>query len=290
MADNTYDANGPPACPGAPVGMPGQNLGGTAFSAGGPPATPGAPVGLPGPLPTPPSGPPGGTLPPPPAMPACPPTYDDSHHDPIATPAGHQYHFAVAIDKSGSMNLPEKEGGKVSRWHYAQEITYTLAEEMTGLDPDGITAYMFSSKKKKICHDGVTEDKVAELYANNVPGGPTYMSWVLDDFFAKYVDKRAKGLANRAILFVIHDGQPSDEEDVIQSICRFTHNGCLNGEEVGIFFVQVGHDEGADYFLTLLDNGLKEIYGAKFDIVETRKVAWVESHSISEAFHNAMHD
>jgi hypothetical protein len=46
----------------------------------------------------------------------------------------------LIIDKSGSMSIKDRAGGK-SRWNAMQESTLALASKCEEVDPDGITVY-----------------------------------------------------------------------------------------------------------------------------------------------------
>lgn len=187
--------------------------------------------------------------------------------------------YTLIIDKSGSMATADMPGGK-TRWVSAQESTFALASEMEKLDPDGLTLYTFASNFKR--YENVTSSKVSDIWKENNPMGGTELHLVLKDAFDDFLTRKGKGQlkANGDFIIVVTDGEPSDRKAVANLIIDFTKK--LNSDkEIGITFVQIGHDQCAAKFLKDLDEDL-ERQGAKFDIVGTITLADAETTPFAE--------
>ena len=193
------------------------------------------------------------------------------------------YNFILLIDKSGSMSKPGTSGKP--RWTEAQETTEALARKAETFDTDGITVIPFASTYKT--YDGVTADKVAQIFAENEPNGSTNTAAALQYVFDAYL---SGGRAKPILVVVVTDGAPDDESAVKNAIRQFaaqlSDNGTGDTDEAGILFLQVGDDPGARAFLQELDDGLD----AQFDIVDTRTMAELEGMTLTDALLAALDD
>jgi uncharacterized protein YegL len=176
------------------------------------------------------------------------------------------------LDKSGSMTTGDCPGGK-SRWSYGQETTLGLAKQMEAHDPDGITVVPFAGQFKT--YEGVTAEKVAQIFKENAPAGSTDTAKVLKARLDAYFERKAAGKAKPTCILVMTDGAPDDQNAVADVIVEATKKMDEDGE-LAISFVQIGLDLEASKFLAFLDDGLTA-KGAKFDIVDTVKLAEVEN-------------
>jgi len=181
------------------------------------------------------------------------------------------------LDKSGSMSTTDCPGGK-SRWEYSQETGLALAQLASKFDADGITVVPFASSFK--VYEGVTPDKVSQVFKENSPMGSTDTALVLKNRLDAYFTRKASGNTKSVLLFVLTDGEPNDYGAVATAIIDATKK-MDKDEEIAIQFVQVGQDQSATKFLQYLDDNLVA-KGAKFDIVDTVKIADVENFSIEE--------
>jgi hypothetical protein len=191
------------------------------------------------------------------------------------------------LDKSGSMGSNRDCPGGKSRWEYAQETTLALATHAEALDPDGITVVPFASSHK--VYEGVTAAKVAQVFQENTPMGSTNTAGVLKARLDAYFARKAAGKAKSTCFLVMTDGKPDDQQAVADVIVAATKQ-MDRDEELAISFIKVGEDREIDAFLTFLDDGLVEKSGAKFDIVDTVKIAEVENFSITELIEKAFAD
>jgi hypothetical protein len=195
--------------------------------------------------------------------------------------------YTLIIDKSGSMATKDKAGG-LSRWQIMQESTLALASKCEELDPDGMTVYLFSGKFKR--YDNVTATKVSTIFQENEPNGRTDLASVLKDATNNFFQRKIQGKipANGEIILVVTDGEPDDRKAVMQVIIDASQQ-LDRDEELSISFIQVGTDEAATKFLTILDDDLGRA-GAKFDIVDTITMHDMEDLTLREVLLNAIYD
>jgi hypothetical protein len=195
--------------------------------------------------------------------------------------------YTLIIDKSGSMATKDKAGG-LSRWQIMQESTLALASKCEELDSDGITVYLFSGKFKR--YDNVTASKVSTIFQENEPNGRTDLASVLKDATTNFYQRKMQGKipANGEIILVVTDGEPDDRKAVMQVIIDASQQ-LDRDEELAITFIQVGTDEAATKFLTILDDDLGRA-GAKFDIVDTITMHDMEDLTLREVLLNAIYD
>jgi hypothetical protein len=195
--------------------------------------------------------------------------------------------YTLIIDKSGSMATKDKAGG-LSRWQIMQESTLALASKCEELDVDGITVYLFSGKFKR--YDNVTSTKVSTIFQENEPNGRTDLASVLKDATNNFFQRKAQGQvpANGEIILVVTDGEPDDRKAVMQVIIDASQK-LDRDEELAVTFIQVGTDEAATKFLTILDDDLGRA-GAKFDIVDTITMHDMEDLTLREVLLNAIYD
>jgi hypothetical protein len=195
--------------------------------------------------------------------------------------------YTLIIDKSGSMATKDKAGG-LSRWQIMQESTLALASKCEELDSDGMTVYLFSGKFKR--YDNVTSAKVSTIFQENEPNGRTDLAGVLKDATNNFFQRKMQGQipANGEIILVVTDGEPDDRKAVMDVIINVTQQ-LERDEELAISFIQIGTDEAATKFLTILDDDLGRA-GAKFDIVDTITMHDMEDLTLREVLMNAIYD
>lgn len=191
-----------------------------------------------------------------------------------------KYDVVIAIDKSGSMSNPGTHAS--TRWQEAKEATLAIARKAETFDKDGITVITFANTHK--VYDGVTADKVAQIFTENEPNGGTDTAGVLKAIFDRYTANPAKPI----IVVVVTDGEPNDKEAVKTVIRDFaatlTDNGEVDTDQAGVLFLQVGDDSAAKAFLVELDDNL----GAKFDIVDTKTIDDAEGLTLSDLLLQAL--
>lgn len=153
----------------------------------------------------------------------------------------------LVIDHSGSMGSPSTRFDGKSRMEELEEDCTAIAREMGKYDADGLSVIAFSSDVN--VNDGVTAERVAQIFKENTPRGSTNLAEALQ----KAVEK-AKSSSKEAVVMVFTDGAPDSEAAAIKVINDAGQS--LGRPKIGFVFIQVGSDQGASKFLDTLDNGL----------------------------------
>lgn len=201
--------------------------------------------------------------------------------------------YTLIIAKT-SDEQTHKPPGFAQRWTAAQDAVLTLAQACEAHDPDGISLYV-SCRSPQECsefkkYDRITSAQLPQVLEENYPPHQINLRQVLRAALADYFDRKTAGTtkANGEIILVLLDGEPNDRMAVARDIKDATHR-IDTDEELGIGFVQIGEDFLAQGFLTALDDYLKEM-GAKYDIVNTRLLNTIESHSLTEFLLSTLYD
>jgi Mg-chelatase subunit ChlD len=181
-----------------------------------------------------------------------------------------EYDFIVVIDKSGSMSETDCNGR--SRWDAVQESALSFTRDVQALDSDGIGLVIFGNVVE--AHDGVTADKLKEVFANHGPRGSTPLAEALTAAL-KLAGKSDK----KDFILVFTDGVPDDKAAAAQVI-RQASNGLETDDGLTILFVQVGHSPEATSYLKSLDDDLA---GCKFDIVDAKTIKDAEAFATTAA-------
>lgn len=171
-----------------------------------------------------------------------------------------EYDFIALIDASGSMGTEDMKGR--SRWNYMQETAEAFCRDMQKLDADGIDVVTFSGNGID-SYQGVTSEKVAEIFRNRSPRGSTPLAEALQAGL-KLAGKSDK----KDFLIVFTDGVP-DDKTAAARVIRDQSNKQNADDECTILFVQVGYDADASRYLKMLDDDLT---GCKFDIVDAKTI------------------
>lgn len=193
--------------------------------------------------------------------------------------------YTLILDKSGSMAVKDQRGGR-SRWAAARESTEALAAKCEELDADGLTLYVFASRFRR--YEGVTAERVAQVFRENEPCGGTDLAGVLNHAFDAYFERKARGKAKPETILVVTDGEPDDPRAVIKAIIQASKR-IQRDEELAVSLVQVGTDPDARRFLKLLDDELVGA-GAPFDICDTVTLEEAELIGLTEVLLAAIHD
>ena len=191
-----------------------------------------------------------------------------------------EYDFIVAIDCSGSMGETDMPNGK-SRWEAMQESVTSFVRDVQAFDSDGIDVVLFSGSSIE-SHEGVTVDKVKEVFATRSPRGSTPLAEAL-----KASLKLAGKSDKKDFVLVFTDGVPDDKAAAAKVIIDAA-NAQETDDALTFLFVQVGRDQAAAKYLQQLDDDLT---GAKFDIVDAKTMAEAEVFATTaELIINAIND
>lgn len=176
-----------------------------------------------------------------------------------------EYDFVVAIDASGSMGTEDIKGK--SRWNYMQETVTAFARDLNKIDSDGLGLVVFGGSNIE-SHDGVSVDKIAEIFGIRQPRGSTPLAEALTAALLLAGKSEKKDF-----IIVFTDGVPDDQAAAAEVI-RKASNVQETDDALTILFVQVGYDAEATRYLTQLDDDLT---GCKFDIVDAKTIDQAEA-------------
>lgn len=179
-----------------------------------------------------------------------------------------EYDFIVCIDASGSMSETDMPGGK-SRWDYMQETALSFVRDVEKFDSDGIDVITFGGANIET-HQGVTSQKVKDVFASRSPRGSTPLAEALIAAFAA-----AGKSSKKDFILVFTDGVPDDGAKAAEVIKKQA-NSQETDDACTVLFVQVGRDAGATAYLRKLDDSLT---GAKFDIVDAKTMDEAEKYA-----------
>lgn len=191
-----------------------------------------------------------------------------------------EYDFIAVIDASGSMATEDMGGGR-SRWKAMQETAEQFCRDLSKIDSDGIGLVVFSGANID-SYDGVTVDKVTEVFRNRSPRSSTPLAEALTAAL-KLAGKSDK----KDFIIVFTDGVP-DDEAAAAKVIRDAANKQETDDALTILFVQVGKDVGAAAYLRKLDD---QLTGAKFDIVDAKTMEEAEKFATTaELIAHAIND
>lgn len=175
--------------------------------------------------------------------------------------------FIVVIDHSGSTGEPSLRFTGKNRLHEMEEACLCVAREAQKYDDDGITVIPFSSKAAVF--DGVTADKVRDVFKEFEPRGGTNLALALNE-----VVNKARASTKDVVAIVYTDGEASDPNEVTATINAAGKE--FGRPKIGFTIVQVGQDGNAAKFLDHLDNNLD------VDVVATVRAADADDLGIAE--------
>lgn len=147
-----------------------------------------------------------------------------------------------------------------------QESLLAFTRDVQKIDSDGIGLVVFSGQGID-SHDGVTADKVSEIFATRSPRGSTPLAEGLQAAL-KLAGKSAK----KDFIMVFTDGEPDDKAAAAKVLVDASKAQDTD-DALTVLFVQVGRDAGATAYLQKLDDNL---VGAKWDIVDCKTIAEAE--------------
>jgi hypothetical protein len=199
--------------------------------------------------------------------------------------------YVVLIDRSGSMTQEDVYNSATqkyeSRWRAAAEGMMALVAKVIELDPDGVDVCLFS-KEHEFFHVTQT-NQIGAIFYENEPLTTTNLSrpfeLVLNEHFSlRQQGRRPKGTT----IIVVTDGRPDNPARVTELLLNAA-NHCQHDKELGISFIQLGRDPGAQRYLTFLDDHLTG-EGARYDIVDTKTWEKVEQLGFKKILLDALND
>lgn len=163
------------------------------------------------------------------------------------------YKIIFVIDDSGSMS-----GG---RWKQVRAALAEIGKEAMQYDADGVDVCFINSPVHKELVK--TQEEILSVYDQVQPSGFTPTGAKLEAILGPVIEKldaavdtQAYGRIKPADIIVLTDGVPTDDPAaVIQTAAQKLDEGLHHMNAVGIQFVQIGNDEGADQALMALCNG-----------------------------------
>ncbi len=176
-----------------------------------------------------------------------------------------KHEVVILIDKSGSMNTRDCQGG-LSRWDWCREQTAALSEENEKFLPEGLTLVVFANDDDVFQHARVED--IAEIFRKYTPGGATNTGAALWGQLRTYLERKSKNprTTKPVVIAIITDGEPTDGRTAAEAIISATSQ--LNDPcDLSIVFLQVGLDMGGAALLDELANNLVQ-EGARYDVVE----------------------
>ena len=181
-----------------------------------------------------------------------------------------QHEVVVMIDKSGSMNTPDCEGG-LSRWEWCREQATALSRESEDYLPDGITLVVFASEYEVYPHAHVKD--IADVFKNFSPGGSTNTGSALWDRLRAYLSEKSRNPKSTKplVIAIITDGEPTDGRTAAEAIMSATAQ-IHNPASISIAFLQVGSGAAGSGLLDELADKLT-YEGARYDVVEHKTYA-----------------
>lgn len=191
-----------------------------------------------------------------------------SREDLLATLS--RYDTVFLVDDSASMSTH-------GRWHEAGAALSAVVSTAVRYDPDGIDIYFLNTTAH--LRNARSAQDVENLFRHVQPTGPsTPIEVRLEALTSLYLDQleyaKSQGLPpmKPMNLIVITDGATDDPETLIYSIATVANRldeGRFPSSQLGIQFIQIGHDREATELLRKLDSDLKHNYSVKRDIVDT---------------------
>jgi Mg-chelatase subunit ChlD len=164
------------------------------------------------------------------------------------------------VDRSGSMDTPDCDGGE-TRYRHAKEKIKAFVTAASKYDPDGVSVHLFNNSVD-LHQDVATADAVDALVKEKKPGGGTATEKALK---AAWNEHATKGNQS-TFVFVFTDGEPNEQQAVIDTLVQITKK-MKSAEEFRISFLTVGkRTPDLQAFLSKLDSELSPA-GAVFDIV-----------------------
>lgn len=175
----------------------------------------------------------------------------------------------LLVDKSGSMSRDDMKPNDQTRWNVMQEAVLEFVDVMAKADPDGIDFCLFDERQN--WYSNVGPEQIKTILSQTYPCNGTILAPPLQAAFELFFQRGKMP----TIILVVSDGCPEDKVQVAETIAKASMKLKENGgkdSDLGVQFLQIGHDNGAAQFLQFLDDNIQEKYNAPFDIVDTKNM------------------
>ncbi|MDD9951282.1 MAG: hypothetical protein OXT67_06915, partial [Zetaproteobacteria bacterium] len=170
--------------------------------------------------------------------------------------------YVLLIDKSGSMTIPDPDGGRYgNRWGAAELATQKIIHTAFKFDMDNkVPTYLFGHKVDEI---GEISDPqhVMSLFSEYRPDGcSTNLAAALDMAMATHLGaaRNNYGVVPGTTFIILTDGRPNSEsavEAVVQKYANPANGYVKDDQELALLFIQLGDDKGASDFLQKINHG-----------------------------------
>lgn len=188
-------------------------------------------------------------------------------------------------------------GGFVSRWDYVAEQVAQLVAQACTVDRNGIFLGLFNTRLMPLAN--ASADGVRNAFKRFSPQGGTHIADAIHARIEAYFARKARDPQTKSlVLIVVTDGEPTgtsvdgiskDPQQAVADVIVHATKRITSGEEIGIFFLQVGADKNAPAFLGWLDAGLTAV-GAAFDIVSVKTADNAADMTIAQLITSAQID
>lgn len=165
-----------------------------------------------------------------------------------------------------------------SHWDQTIKALKTFTTIAARYDTNGIDIHFLNHNSQDVYN--ITDASViTPLFSSITPSGITPTGRCLDEILRDYIDEYAEYKRDPANnppvkplnIVVLTDGEPSDDpESVIVDAARQLDRLNAPLHQVGIQFLQIGDEPGAEEALKELDDALQGIHGIR-DMVDTTK-------------------
>lgn len=177
--------------------------------------------------------------------------------------------FIICLDTSGSMGSTDTQSG-ATRYDDTLETLKTFVKEAEKWDPDGVSFYLFGAKVQEF--RDTKSGEIATKIGTFKPESQTRTDQVIKAAYKEHKEKNNE----QTFCMIFTDGAPSDPAALKQAIVDITKD-VKDEKEFRIAFLTVGQrDADLNNFLTDLDDNLVSKDGAKYDIVDVKKIEEVD--------------
>jgi hypothetical protein len=162
----------------------------------------------------------------------------------------HSLSMTTMMKKPGA----ESGGALTSRAAVLEGLGLSIVQDMVPYDSNGIDVINFGRDYNII--NGVTPENFAAAYkkGESLDRKGTNLAGALKAAFELCLGRISQ---KKQAIICFTDGQPSDADQVVQTITQYSDDGRTVVGSIGLCFVQIADADGVAEFLTMLDKALK---------------------------------